>query len=219
MAKGWNKYQIQRRLISRNYTKGRVAIQGIVFHTPVGGGIKNDLFAWFNKSTTKASVHYSVGLDGTIYQYVRDKDTAWANSNSGINKRMLSIEFGDNGKPWDTKRTDKLYDAGGWLVARLIYKYKKKNRKVKFNSDIFLHKQFASKPCPAGLDYERLIRVANKYLSIWRKPKENNKVEEAEKAPTEDIVEDSTKPATIADIEVLERDISELTERIEKLEQ
>ena len=210
----WEKYQIEEKLIGVNYTPGRIEVQRVVLHTPEGGGKKNDLYSWFNNPQVEASTHYSTGFGGQVYRYVRDYNTAWSTGIGDQNRKTISIECADNGNSSDIKRTDKLYDSTGWLVARIIYKNKPNNKKVKFakdgmsgTGDVILHRQIATdgRTCPGGLDHMRVIRIANDYLSIWR-------AEEPVTPP--DPVDPPTNPnyATKEDIEGLQLQIDGIKE-------
>lgn len=75
------------------------------------GGSLAGTDAWFNNPSAQVSAHYGVGLDGSLHQYVRLTDTAWANGvlevgntwpgPAGINPNALSvsIETEDRGDP------------------------------------------------------------------------------------------------------------------------
>ena len=52
-------------------------LSGIVCHIMEGSLAGCD--SWFNNPASGVSAHYGIGKDGTIHQYVRDEDTAWAN--------------------------------------------------------------------------------------------------------------------------------------------
>jgi N-acetylmuramoyl-L-alanine amidase len=81
--------QIVRKVIPacpHNYSVGRAApIQGIVIHTMSGwlGSETSGTGHWFSNCTADrgraagVSAHYGVGLDGTVHQYVREKDAAY----------------------------------------------------------------------------------------------------------------------------------------------
>lgn len=159
--------QIQKRFISKNFTKGRQdkEIKFIVLHTMDGKG--SDLQSWFESDATKASTHFSVGLNGDVFQYVREEDTAWANSNWQANLKAISIEFADNGNPQDKVRTNDLYNAGIELIADLIDKHLKGSWASV--GTIKLHKYFDSgKSCPGGLDIVRICDGVNDLLAKRR---------------------------------------------------
>jgi N-acetylmuramoyl-L-alanine amidase len=61
-----------------NYTPGRGGnpIDLIVIHYTASGSAEGTI-SWFKNPRARVSAHYLVGKDGTIYQLVRDEDTAW----------------------------------------------------------------------------------------------------------------------------------------------
>lgn len=84
-----------------NFTPGRGGnpIDLIVLHYTAGGSPESTI-SWFKNPRSKASAHYLVARDGTIYQFVRDEDTAW---HAGIPPRLgLSVE--ENRKREDRAR-------------------------------------------------------------------------------------------------------------------
>lgn len=180
------------RFITRNFTKGRESISFICLHTYNGKG--KSLFNWFNNPGAKVSAHYAVMFDGTIEQYVRDEDTAWAIGHGWANRNSISIEFQDNGNPQDTKRTDALYEAGGWLIAQLMKKHFKGDP-VLYPHNIKLHKEFTSTGCPGRLDFARLIRIAQKILDEERDQREYE--EKVARAAAQKAIEANTNTLPI----------------------
>jgi len=68
--------QITKKLIQRNYTKGRRGnkILQVMIHTYGGKG--TSLYNWFNSVKSRASAHYAVLKSGVVEQYVEEKNTA-----------------------------------------------------------------------------------------------------------------------------------------------
>jgi N-acetyl-anhydromuramyl-L-alanine amidase AmpD len=114
---------------SPNYYKGRSCrIIAIVNHIMCGTLSGTD--SWFQNRASQVSAHYGVGKDGSIHQYVRDEDTAWAvglvqnptwrlyNQVKGhVNSATISIEH--EGHPEDGL-TEAQYQATLWLHRKLI---------------------------------------------------------------------------------------------------
>ncbi len=107
---------------SPNYFAGGLHdVIALVVHTAVGTlGSVDSTFQ--NPVGAPVSAHYCVALDGTIHQYVRLEDGAWANGgpNPGWrwpfgtenpNYRTISIETEDNGQPDTEPVTDAQFDA------------------------------------------------------------------------------------------------------------
>lgn len=71
--------QIQLHLTPHNHVKGRGGqrVEAVVWH--VAEGLRGGVRSWFANIGSQASTQYMVNKDGTIDQYVREEDTAWAN--------------------------------------------------------------------------------------------------------------------------------------------
>ncbi len=170
-----------------NWDAGRAGHQvtGIVLHTMVGylQGSEDT----FNNPQLEVSVHYGIGMDGSIRQWVEEADTAYQAGNYQVNLATIGIEHEDHNNPNDSKRTPELYESSSSLVADICKCYG-------FPADanhIFLHKNVIDKThypggtaCPDGLDTNRIITMAaqklqgvpmdqgtvtNLYLSGWQR--------------------------------------------------
>lgn len=98
------------------------------------GGSLAGTDGWFNNPASQVSAHYGIGLDGTIHQYVKLEDGAWANGvlesgntwpgPAGVNPNLLtvSIETEDKGSG-SQPVTDAEYAATLQVcdVARVAY--------------------------------------------------------------------------------------------------
>ncbi|MGC9148939.1 MAG: N-acetylmuramoyl-L-alanine amidase [Sulfolobales archaeon] len=105
---------------NNNYKEdNRSVIKWIVIH--VAEGNLNSVVAWFKNPSAKVSAHYVVGLDGSIYQMVRDKDIAWHAGNRLYNELSIGIEH----EGWVSMNlfTDAQYMSSARLVAYLALKY------------------------------------------------------------------------------------------------
>lgn len=146
-----------------NWDEGRggKTVTGIVLHTMVGymQGSENR----FNDPSSQVSVHYGVGLDGSIRQWVEEPNTAYQAGNYPINQTTIGIEHEDANNPNDPARTEALYDSSSDLVADICKRYG-------FTADpshIFLHKNVIDKSvypggtaCPDGLDTSKIMAMA-----------------------------------------------------------
>lgn len=164
------------RLIQRNYTATRkgYSIKRIVLHTYGGKG--TSLYNWFNRENGTSSAHYAVMKDGKVEQYVRDTDIAWhagtthSTAKPNNNYESIGIEHQDDGNSGDSVRTPELYESASQLVAMLCKKYSIPcvllARDNAWGRGIALHNYYTTaKPCPAGLDYSRIIKRANEILN------------------------------------------------------
>ena len=142
--------------------------KGFCLHTMDGMTDRDGrLEGWFDNPESGGAAHYGVGFSGMISNYVSPEYIVVANSSKWANKWLISGEAADQGNPDDTVRTKELYRSLAHLVAYLSYRYHW--GKIIFNKNFFIHRQFTNeKPCPGRLDYERVIREANKLLASWR---------------------------------------------------
>jgi len=158
------------KLIQHNYTKGRAGskITQITIHTAVSNA--TSLFGWFNtKRENGSSSHYYVSKEGKVEQYVKEEDTAWANSNGNSNRRSITIETWDGGNPNDKVRTDAMYNSTIGLVKEICKRYNipaillSKEESQTSKAGITQHRFYANKSCPAGLDLQRIIDGVNNF--------------------------------------------------------
>lgn len=152
---------------SANWDEGRggKSIIGIVLHTMVGymQGSEDR----FNDPSSGVSVHYGVGMDGSVRRWVEEANTAWQAGNYPVNQTTIGIEHEDNGNANDSVRTPELYESSAQLVADICKRYN-------FPADpehIFLHKNVIDKTrypggtaCPDGLDTNKIISMAQSIL-------------------------------------------------------
>lgn len=166
--------KIKPRYIERNFKRGRdkrvefakPGVYRIVDHTTDGYG--KNVFNWFNRVVSGgqgSSAHYCVMFDGTVEQYVDERDTAWGASHDWWNDVSINIEHADEKNPNDSVRTAELYEASALLKADICYRWELDP----FNNDLFTkHKTIKpGRACPAGLDTERIKkRTREIYLEI-----------------------------------------------------
>lgn len=147
-----------------NYTADRaghdMAIQPayVVLHTMVGS--VESANSRFQRPSEQASATYGIGLDGRIYQWVDEKDGAWANgtwNNPGGNMDSISIEHEDGGD-FNGPRTADLYAASARLVRDICQRYGIPVDR----QHILKHLECngASTACPDGLDVDGIVRTA-----------------------------------------------------------
>lgn len=150
---------------SPNYTPNRnghdmTQPSWIVLHTMVTsvGGANSR----FQLEREQASAHYGIGLDGRLYQWVDERNAAWANGATGRGGRgdnldSISIEHEDLGN-YDGPRTPELYAASARLVAEIAVRYG-----VPVDRDhVIGHREcdYASTRCPDALDVDLIVRMA-----------------------------------------------------------
>ena len=96
---------------SPNYSTGRGCkkIIAIVNHQTAGQG--PGALSWLCNKASQASAHYLIYRDGTVYQLVRDLDTAW--HAGGVNKPSWSLYDGTNPNRYTIGIEHECYPAVG----------------------------------------------------------------------------------------------------------
>lgn len=114
---------------SPNFTPGRKGQQpvAIVYHIMAGTLAGTD--SWFRNPRNKVSAHFGVGKDGSIHQYVREEDAAWANGRvnkpswpllkPGVNPNLYTISIEHEGQPGEPF-TEAMYRASLALTRYLL---------------------------------------------------------------------------------------------------
>ena len=113
----------QRPASPKNYTKGRAGkrVTRVVCH--VQDGNQEGTAAWFANPASSVSAHYSVALDGRIYQHLSETDAGWHAGNWMINLTSIGVEHeGQPSKgPWTP--TEAQLVASAELVAGICRRW------------------------------------------------------------------------------------------------
>jgi N-acetylmuramoyl-L-alanine amidase len=158
----------------KNYIPGRAGgrILAVVLHTTVGTMAGTG--AWFQNPNSGVSAHYCVGLDGTIHQYCREKDTAFhagtirrpraplvkARLPESPNYYTIGVEHEDGGNP-EIDRPLAQVIASAELVARICQGYGIKPGVL----TIIPHRDVrADKTCPGSLPVGAIIELVQDKL-------------------------------------------------------
>lgn len=171
--------KIIKRLISRNYTKGRRgrSIIGIIIHTE--GLTKKityrgdrDIYSYFNRNeqnpSLRTSAHYYVTLSGNILQYVNEEDTAYHAGNLEENYRTIGIEHQDDGY-WDTgtRYTEAQIKATGELLRAISKRWgvplKRGVNGIRGHNEIV-----RNRACPGKYPWLRSLELATTDDSFYR---------------------------------------------------
>lgn len=117
-----------------------------------------------------ASAHYGIGADGTIHQYVNEKDSSWSDANYASNNSTISIEHegGKNGIPC----TQTCMNTSAQLCADIARRHGWTHLwHDGLKGNIWLHREIpgtdhAGCPdlAPNGLDVNYIINKANQIL-------------------------------------------------------
>jgi N-acetyl-anhydromuramyl-L-alanine amidase AmpD len=130
--------QITQKLTNVNYWQGRNGLtpKAVVIHTAEGSRAGVD--SWFHNPAAEASAHYLINKDGSIWQFVREADSAWANgklnrpnlsdpliaywSQSGVNPNRETISI-ETERMHTERLTAPQLAALAWLVADIHRRY------------------------------------------------------------------------------------------------
>ena len=162
--------KIEDKLVPVNFTKGRGTEKPIalVLHTMVG--TLEGTYSWFKNPQSGVSAHYGIGLDGRVWRFVKDEDTAYhAGTKYGTTSELvkekgalnpnaytIGIEHEDNGQP-DQERTEAQYEASSVLVHQLCKTW---DIPIDAKHIIRHHEIRANKTCPSALDTNKIIAKA-----------------------------------------------------------
>lgn len=157
----------------KNFSPGRVKYrpQAIVIH--IAQGTLQGAYNWFNTPSSKASSHYMVGKSGAIWQFVKERDTAWhagaARNPSwnklkpGVNPNLYTIGIEHEGY-FNQKWSNQMYNSSTELVADICKRYG-----LKANKDTIIgHYRINSvtrSTCPgSGVNLDKFIIKVNQIL-------------------------------------------------------
>lgn len=169
---------------SPNYTPGRGGqrIDHITLHIMAGYLAGTDAqFHITSPPEARASATYGIGRDGTIHQYVRETDTAWADADTLANQTGISIEH-EGGLPQQQPVSDAEIEASAQLCADISRRYGLgKLWHDGLRGNIYLHREIPGTThttcpdlAPNGLPYQRVIDRANELLG-YNKPRPTGK--------------------------------------------
>lgn len=153
---------------SGNYTKGRkVKITEICIHHCGGVLSAKTCGDIFKRKGRNGSSNYGIGVNGEIYCYVDESDTAWCNSNWASNCRSVSIETSNNKTGGNWTVSSKSLNSLIKLVAD-IAKRNNMGTLVK-GKNVTWHKMYKNTACPgpyllSKMDY--IIAEANKINNV-----------------------------------------------------
>jgi hypothetical protein len=121
-----------------NYWAGRNGKNVIAICDHIMQGTLGSTDGWFHNAAAEASSTYGIGTDGTIYQWVKEEDSAWANgvvnvsggtpawlsslSRQGVNINTVTISIEHAGYTGNAM-PEAQYQATLWLHKQIIPKY------------------------------------------------------------------------------------------------
>lgn len=151
-----------------NFQKGRKGafpVDCIVIHVTEGDA--RSVRSWFHDPAASVSSHYMTQKDGTVVQFVREEDTAWANgrvdhptsqlvkdrSGSNPNWWTISIENEGDGK-------HELTDPQRVALYELIRDIQSRHSRITTDRIHILghHEIYSLKTCPGAISVDRIVR-------------------------------------------------------------
>ena len=153
---------------SPNHYNGRngYSVTHITLHIMVGYLAGTD--STFANSASQASAHYGIGADGTIHQYVSERDGSYSDANYASNNSCISIEH-EGGMAQGAVCTQACIDASARLCADIARRYGWP--KLVHGVNVFLHREIPGSDhttcpdlAPNGLNYIYVINKANEIL-------------------------------------------------------
>lgn len=156
-------------------------ISKIAIHCMAGSMSAESCGNFFAKSSTKASSHYGIGSDGTVFMYVNESDRAWCTggtkkfggkTGSQIDQMAVTIEVAnpEAKEPWHV--SDIAYEK----LLDLVEDIARRNglTEVTYKEDgsgtLQAHRWYAAKACPGDYLMERfpeIARIVTERLSGW----------------------------------------------------
>jgi hypothetical protein len=143
-----------------NYLVGRYGykVDAIVLHTMVGWISAAD--RRFKNWNSYVSANYGVRVDGSIWQWVSEDDTAYHAGDWIFNLTSVGIEHEDGGDYMGV-RPDVLYASSASLVAAIAARHGVPLVRARNGEPgIYDHRDIVATACPDALDTDRIIRQA-----------------------------------------------------------
>ena len=157
---------------SPNHYNGRSGYQvtHITLHIMVGYLAGTD--STFANSASQASAHYGIGADGTIHQYVSERDGSYSDANYASNNSCISIEH-EGGMAQGAVCTQACIDASARLCADIARRYGWDHLwHDGLKGNVWLHREIpgTDHACcpdltPNGLPFQQVIDTANAILN------------------------------------------------------
>lgn len=105
-------------LLPENKVQSKITPDQLIFHSAVDAKGETDLYGFFNGKGVNVESNFFVQMDGDIIQYMDTERRADANYYA--NRRAISIETEDDGKPditpWTPEQVKSLIRLGVWIV-------------------------------------------------------------------------------------------------------
>ena len=148
---------------AKYYTKGREGstVKKITIHHMAGVLTAEECGRVFQKR--QASAHYGIGYNGEMAQYVREKDSAWADGNWNSNKQSITIECANDRTGGEWHVSDATLKSLINLCAKICKRYGFKAIKGK---TITWHSMYASTTCCGDYLRSKMDYICNEVNAI-----------------------------------------------------
>lgn len=158
-------------ILTINFQRGRKGPyppDTLVLHVTEGSA--ESARQWFHDPSSRVSAHYMVTKTGTIYHFVHESDTAWANGRvDNPTAQVVKERVGTNPNAWtisiehEGDGTHELTDPQRAASLELMKDIQTRHHRIVFNRHHVLgHREiYALKTCPGAIDVDRLVRELN----------------------------------------------------------
>ncbi len=173
---------IQKPVAPGNFSVGRHGLKPVAIVIHIEDGTEAGTDAWFNDPSSHVSSHYSIAKTGEIHQYVKDRDTAFANGTvveptwspimqggeyEHVNPNRVTLSIEHEGKSGETL-TESQASSSAWLVERLCAIW---GIPLDILHVIPHHAIRANKMCPgSGIDCAKIVKDSSAIRSIRTNP-------------------------------------------------
>ena len=147
--------------------KNERKVSTVTIHHMAGVSSAESCGYGFQNPNRNGSAHYGIGNNGDIANYVKEEDTAWANSNWESNCEAITIEVSNSkyGDKYGWPVSDDALKSLIKLVADILKRYNL-GKAVK-GKNVTWHNMFAATQCPGAyilskMDY--IIAEVNKLM-------------------------------------------------------
>lgn len=163
-------------------------IDTITIHSMAGQLTAEACGGWFSQEASQSSSHYGVGRDGSVAQYVKERNRPWTTSSASNDNRAITIEVAsDPSEPY--RVTDEAYETLIDLLVDICYRHQDGPLKyLKWQADedligevdkqnMTVHRWFANKSCPGnylyGKHYDIVKRVNTRLEELYNEEYES----------------------------------------------
>lgn len=151
-----------------NFQKGRKGAfppDCLVIHVTEGDA--RSVRSWFHDPAAQVSAHYMTQKDGTVVQFVREEDTAWANGRVDHPTAQLVLDRTGSNPNWWTISIENEGDGKSELtnpqriaLYELIRDIQSRHSRITTDRTHIVghHEIYSLKTCPGAISVDRIVR-------------------------------------------------------------